>query len=136
MYDQISTPAAIVELDIMERNIQNMIDGAAKYGITHRPHTKVHKSVDLSRLQEQMGCRGITCAKLSEAEIMADGGLKDILVAYPLIGEDKWERFAQLAKRVEKLRCIVNSYCGAEGLSRAGERTGGHHALDADVDDA
>lgn len=124
MYQEISTPAVILEMDTVERNIKNMVEGAAKYGITHRPHTKVHKSIYLSKLQLKLGAKGITCAKLGEAEVMADGGIDDIFIAYPLIGKDKWERYGKLAQRIKCLRTIINSVEGAKGLSEEGVKIG------------
>lgn len=124
MYQQIATPAVLLEMDIVERNIRRMVDTARRYGIAHRPHTKVHKSAELAKLQLRLGATGITCAKLGEAEVMADHGLDDILIAYPLIGSDKWERYGRLASRVGTLRTLVNSTTGAEGLSQTGCRLG------------
>jgi D-serine deaminase-like pyridoxal phosphate-dependent protein len=122
-YNAFPTPAVVVELDIVEKNVRNMIEGLARYGIAHRPHVKTHKSVELAKLQLSLGAKGITCAKLGEAEIMAQNGIDDILVAFPMIGEDKLERYGALAEKCT-LRSIVNSLSGAQGLSLLGERMG------------
>lgn len=119
-YNGLSTPAVVVELDIVERNIRNMITNTAKYGIAHRPHIKVHKCIELANLQLSLGAKGITCAKLGEAEVMAAGGIDDILIAFPIIGEDKLARYGSLSKKCT-LRSIVNSIHGAKGLSILGE---------------
>ena len=68
MYDYLETPAVAIELDIVENNIRSLVENAKKYGIVHRPHTKTHRSVELARLQLSLGAKGITCAKLGEAE--------------------------------------------------------------------
>ena len=123
MYQEIPTPAVAIHLETAYDNIKNMVDAHKAYGTALRPHTKPHRCPFLAHKELEFGSRGITCAKLGEAEVMADAGITDILIAFPLIGEDKWDRYEKLAKRAD-LITIVNSYYGAEGLSRAGERSG------------
>jgi D-serine deaminase-like pyridoxal phosphate-dependent protein len=116
--DYRSTPSVQADMDVVERNIKKAVEALGAYGITHRPHIKVHKSIALAALQQRLGCRGITCAKLGEAEVMADGGIGDILLAYPLIGTEKLERYRLLAERENLLiRTVINSIAGAKGLS-------------------
>jgi D-serine deaminase-like pyridoxal phosphate-dependent protein len=118
--DCFNTPAVHIDLDTVERNITRTVKDLAAYNIAHRPHMKVHKSVYLAKKQLSMGCRGITCAKLGEAEVMADAGIDDILVAFPLIGTDKLERYRALIEKGATMRTIVNSLEGAKGLSDLG----------------
>lgn len=113
---ELPTPAIVVDLDVAEENIRVMQQNAEKYGLVHRPHIKTHRSGYLARKQVEMGCKGITCAKLGEAEVMADNGIKDIFIAYPIIGEDKLQRLYQLSKRIQ-VSTIVNSLKGAKDLS-------------------
>ncbi len=90
------TPALVIDMDRVERNIarvQGLCDAA---GVANRPHIKTHKSPVLARLQVAAGARGITCQKLGEAEIMAAAGLDDILISYNLIGEEKIARLGAL----------------------------------------
>ena len=122
--DYRSTPSVQVDMDVAENNIRQAVEALRKYGIVHRPHMKVHKSVALAKLQQDMGCKGITCAKLGEAEVMADGGITDILLAYPLIGQDKLGRYRLLLERDIAIRTIINSVEGAKGLSDLGESMG------------
>lgn len=119
MYQQISTPGVVVELEQVEKNIQNMAVLNNKHGIAIRPHIKPHKSVYLAGLQLSFGSSGITCATLREAEVMADAGINNILIAYPLIGIDKMNRLAKLLNRIEVI-CVVNSLEGAIQLSTMG----------------
>lgn len=119
MYDSYATPAVVVELNILEKNIDNMIRNNAGYNISHRPHIKTHRSSELAKLQLSHGAKGVTCAKLGEAEVMCTAGIDDILIAYPIIGTDKCARYADLHARCRSLRGIVNSAEGAEGLSNA-----------------
>ena len=88
MYDLIPTPSVVVELEQVTENLKKMDALNRTYGIRVRPHIKPHKSVYFALEQLSCGARGITCAKLSEAETMADYGIDDIFIAYPLIGED------------------------------------------------
>lgn len=77
----IQTPCLILDLDALERNIKKMGDYAAAHGMRHRSHGKMHKSVDVQKLQESLGgAIGVCCQKVSEAEVFARGGIKDILV--------------------------------------------------------
>ena len=117
------TPAVTVDLDIAERNVKKMAQEAAQHGLAHRPHIKTHRSGYFAQMQIKAGCTGITAAKLGEAEVMADDGITDIFIAYPIIGEDKLERLVKLHRRV-KVSTIVNSVEGARSLSRAFDAAG------------
>ncbi|ANY78435.1 alanine racemase [Microvirga ossetica] len=98
---QFGTPAVVIDLDVVERNIarvQALCDAA---GIANRPHIKTHKSPVIAAMQRDAGARGITCQKLGEAEIMAEGGQDDILIAYNLLGEEKMARLGRLLSQVK-----------------------------------
>lgn len=101
---EIGTPALVVDLDIVERNIAKTQALCDAKGIANRPHIKTHKSTELTRLQLAAGARGITCQKLGEAEVMAEAGAEDIFISYNLLGEEK---MARLARLMEKARMIV-----------------------------
>lgn len=117
------TPAVVVDLETAERNIRVMAEQAKLYGLKHRPHVKTHRSGYFAEKQMEYGCCGITAAKLGEAEVMADHGINDIFVAYPLIGKEKMDRLVQLSKRV-KVSTVINSEFGALSLSQAFEACG------------
>lgn len=123
MYDEIPTPAVVVELAQAEQNIRHMNEENAKYHIRVRPHIKPHKSVYFAQEQLRCGAGGITCARLYEAEVMADYGIHDILIAFPLIGKDKMERLGKLLRRA-KITTLVNSVVGARQLSELAESLG------------
>ena len=76
--DELDTPAVVVDLDIMERNMRRLADYCSEHSIALRPHTKTHKIPELAKLQIQFGARGITVAKVSEARVMRDAGIDDI----------------------------------------------------------
>ncbi|MEO6350842.1 MAG: alanine racemase, partial [Candidatus Limnocylindrales bacterium] len=80
----LDTPCLVIDLDVVERNARRMADALGDRGIALRPHIKTHKSVALARLQLESGARGITVGTLGEAEVMADGGIDDIFLAYPI----------------------------------------------------
>ena len=77
----IDTPAIIVDLDIVERNLRKWQEYCDQYGIANRPHIKTHKLVELTRRQLELGAVGITCQKIGEAEVMAEVA-DDILITY------------------------------------------------------
>ncbi|HBF56390.1 MAG TPA: alanine racemase, partial [Afipia sp.] len=93
------TPALVVDMDRVERNIARVQKICDDAGVANRPHIKTHKSPLLARLQIEAGAKGITCQKLGEAEVMADGGINDILISYNLIGDEKMARLGALLAR-------------------------------------
>jgi D-serine deaminase-like pyridoxal phosphate-dependent protein len=120
---ELDTPALLVDLEVLEANLAEMAALAARAEVRLRPHTKTHKSPDIARMQVAAGAAGITCAKLGEAEVMADAGLDDLLIAYPLVGEGKLRRLAGLLERA-RVRVSLDSVEVAEGLGRLGRRLG------------
>ncbi|KLN45487.1 hypothetical protein AAY77_15875 [Providencia rettgeri] len=73
----------------MKKNVRGMTGKLTQQGIEHWPHIKTHKSVELAKFEIACGAKGITCATLQEATVMAKGGIDHILLAYPMIGEQK-----------------------------------------------
>lgn len=120
---QFDTPAAIVYNQRVRRNIQNMVSLLNAYGIASRPHCKVHKSAYFAKLQIEMGAKGITCAKISEAEAMADAGINDLFIANEIIGAQKCQRLMALSKRARVISA-VDSMQGARGLDQAAKNAG------------
>ena len=90
------TPALVIDMDRVERNIARIQKVCDDAGIANRPHIKTHKSPVLAKLQIEAGAKGITCQKLGEAEIMADAGIDDILISYNLLGDEKMGRLGAL----------------------------------------
>jgi D-serine deaminase-like pyridoxal phosphate-dependent protein len=117
------TPAAVIDLDRVEHNIGRVQQLCDQAGVANRPHIKTHKSPVLARMQLAAGARGITCQKLGEAEVMADGGIDDILISYNLLGEAKIGRLGALLKRVTVTATADNPTVVA-GLARAGKIAG------------
>ncbi|MDX6593847.1 MAG: hypothetical protein QOJ13_3043 [Gaiellales bacterium] len=127
------TPCLVVDLDRVESNISRWQTAIAGTGTRFRPHAKTHKTVELARMQLDAGACGLTVAKVGEAEVYVDAGVEDIVVAYPVVGEDKWGRLASLADRA-KIGVNVDSETAAHGLSRAASkrRVDIHVHLDVD----
>jgi len=119
----LETPVLTADLDAIERNISRMQAYCNEHGVALRPHIKTHKLPELARLQLEAGAVGITCQKLGEAEVMADAGVEDILVSFPLVGAAKAERLAALASRV-KMTVAADSAEVAEGLASVLARHG------------
>jgi D-serine deaminase-like pyridoxal phosphate-dependent protein len=95
----IDTPAAVVDLDRLERNLQRWQRYADDAGLRNRPHVKTHRCVEIARMQIAFGAVGVTCQKLGEAEVMVDAGIDDVLIPYNLVGETKLRRLTALLER-------------------------------------
>jgi D-serine deaminase-like pyridoxal phosphate-dependent protein len=98
---EFGTPAAVIDMDRVERNIARVQAACDAAGVANRPHIKTHKSPELAKLQVKAGARGITCQKLGEAEVMADAGIDDILISYNLLGDEKMARLGALRSRID-----------------------------------
>lgn len=127
------TPCLLVDLDKMALNIKRMTETAKKNGVALRPHSKTHKIPEIAAMQIEAGAAGINVAKVSEAEVMADGGIKDIFIAYPVIGESKIKRVLELNKRI-RLIAGVDSMVGAKMLSEAAGSAGQEVEVRLEVD--
>ncbi|MFT5510647.1 MAG: D-serine deaminase-like pyridoxal phosphate-dependent protein [Hyphomicrobiaceae bacterium] len=102
------TPAIVVDMDIIERNIAKLQKLCDTAGVANRPHMKTHKIPALARMQIAAGAQGITCQKLGEAEVMADGGIDDIIVSYNLISAARSGRLSKLLQRLPVKVCADN----------------------------
>ena len=94
--EKIDTPAFLIDLDIMEKNINLMSEYCNSANINLRPHTKHHKSPIIAHKQLQAGAIGICCQKLGEAEVMVAAGIPEILITYEIICEIKFKRLMSL----------------------------------------
>lgn len=120
---EVSTPAVVIDLDVVERNLDRMASYCAEHGIALRPHTKTHKTLEVARRQMERGAVGLTVAKVGEAEVMAQSGTPQILVAHPIIGDEKLLRLAALAEDREVI-VALDSLVAAESLSRVAQQGG------------
>ena len=98
----------------MDRNLARMADYCREHQLLLRPHTKTHKIPALAKRQLASGANGVTVAKLSEAQVMLDAGITDILIAYPIVGPDKKTRLARLAEQAS-IAVSLDSFYGVRG---------------------
>ncbi|MDX1780286.1 MAG: DSD1 family PLP-dependent enzyme [Thalassovita sp.] len=121
----IQTPCLVLDLDALERNIKKMGDYAKAHGMRHRVHGKMHKSVDVAKLQERLGgAVGVCCQKVSEAEVFARGGIKDVLVSNQVRDPLKIDRLAQLPKLGARTIVCVDDIDNVAELSAAAQKHG------------
>ncbi len=116
----ISTPAVVVDLAVVRRNIARFQAYATTHGLAVRPHIKTHKLPEIARMQLAAGAIGITCQKVSEAEAMVDGcpEIRDVLITYNIVGAEKLDRLTALAERV-RLAVVADGPAVVDGLSAA-----------------
>ncbi|MDF3061443.1 MAG: alanine racemase [Microvirga sp.] len=120
---EFGSPAVVIDLDRVERNIARVQAACAAAGVANRPHIKTHKIPEIAKMQRDAGASGITCQKIGEAEVMSEAGLDDILISYNLIGEDKMGRLAKVMERATVTVAADNPTVVA-GLPRAAELSG------------
>jgi D-serine deaminase-like pyridoxal phosphate-dependent protein len=133
LWTALDTPALLVDLDRLERNIAEMAAAAHAAGVDLRPHFKTHKSVAIARRQIDAGAVGLTVAKLDEAEALIDAGIDDVFVAYEIVGAAKVQRALELARRA-RLSLAVDSIAGALGIAGAASRAGVRIAVVIEID--
>jgi len=122
--ERFGTPCAVIDLDAVDRNIARLQSACDTAGLANRPHIKTHKSPVLANRQLAAGAIGITCQKLGEAEVMAEAGIEDILIATNIIGAARSGRLAALQRRMPLKLCADNpvSLAAYAEAGRAAER--------------
>lgn len=130
---EIDTPALVVDLDILDRNLCRVADYAKGHGLRLRPHTKTHKSPRIGRRQLDAGAAGLTVAKVSEAEVMLGAQPQDLLIAYPIVGRAKLERLLNVARRT-RVTVALDSEQAARDLSDAARAAQAEIGVLAEVD--
>ncbi len=122
--EELDTPVAIIDLDVMEKNISEISEIAKNSGVRLRPHIKTHKVPEIASMQIEAGAIGITCAKLGEAEVMVNSiGADDIFIANVIIGDQKIERLLKLSEKA-KVVVGVDSVDVAQQMSDYAVRQG------------
>lgn len=106
---ELETPVLVVDIDAMERNLARMMDTLAGTDVRLRPHLKTAKSPALAWKMIEAGAIGVCCAKISEAEVMANAGIRDILLTSEVAGAGKFDRLVALAKRLPDFKAVVDS---------------------------
>jgi len=114
----IDTPALVLDLDAVERNIDRMQTYCNNHDLDFRPHVKTHKLPEIAQLQLSAGAVGVTCQKLGEAAVMAKAGITDLLISFPLVGELKLQRLVELTEHA-RVSTVGDSALVARAISDA-----------------
>src|SRR6202023_3235439 len=117
--DALDTPAMIVDLPLMEKNIASLIERLKGKGTQVRPHLKTVKSPELAHRLLAAGAIGGCVAKVSEAEVMAQGGIEDLLITTEIVGTPKLARLVALVQKHPRIKVVVDSLIGARALNEA-----------------
>ena len=124
MFNEVETPAVLLDETRMTGNLRAMQDLADQHGVALRPHIKTHKSLEIGRRQIGRGASGVTVATVDEAQVFIEGGFESITVARPVVSPPKWDRLLSAAKaRDTDVRVVTDS---KEGIQVAGERAAVH----------
>jgi 3-hydroxy-D-aspartate aldolase len=130
----LDTPALLIDLPAMARNIERMAAFAKARGINLRPHVKTHKSVEIARRQVAAGAIGVSCVTMGEAEVMVQGGIPGVLITSPAVTPSKIARLIKLAQRARPgdVMVVVDNPQNVAELARAASQL--THPLDVLVD--
>lgn len=130
----LNTPALILDIDALDRNIAAMATLAVRHGVALRPHAKTHKSVDIALRQIAAGAVGVCCAKIGEAEVLTAGGVTGILITSPVAAPAAIDRLAKLAKTAERLMAVVDHPAVARRIDAALTAAGAKLDVIIDID--
>lgn len=117
--ERIETPALVIDKAKTLRNIRRFQDFCDQRGLASRPHIKTHKSAVVAREQLAAGAVGITCQKIGEAEVMSEAGIRDILITFNILGQEKLQRLRALAARLDRLAVVADNGDVIQGLAQA-----------------
>jgi len=128
----LNTPVLVIDRDTLQRNIDAMAAFARENGMALRPHAKTHKSADIAKLQLAAGAVGVCCAKLGEAEALAEGGVQNILITSPVVTPQAIARLIALNGKISQLRVVADNPDNVDAIAAATKAAG--QALDVVVD--
>jgi D-serine deaminase-like pyridoxal phosphate-dependent protein len=131
---KLQTPALVVDLDALDRNIARMAEHAKRHNVALRPHAKTHKSAEIAKRQLAAGALGVCCAKLGEAEALADGGVESILITSPVVTEGGIARLMALNARMKSLMAVCDHADIAARLDAAAGAAGKRLKIVVDID--
>ena len=130
---ELDTPALVIDLDIMDRNLRRIAEYTKAHGLRLRPHTKTHKVPAVGRRQLDSGAVGLTVAKVGEAEVMLGANPPDLLLAYPVFGRSKLERLMEVARKTQ-VTVALDNLVAARQLSEAARAANVEIGVLAEVD--
>jgi D-serine deaminase-like pyridoxal phosphate-dependent protein len=131
--DEVTTPALLLDLDVARRNIATMGEKFRELPAELRPHIKVHKSPELARLEIEAGAIGVACGTAWEAQVMAESGVEDVLVANQVVHPDKVEVLARLA-RDHRITVAIDDARNVDQLDAAAEHAGAQLEVLVEID--
>lgn len=132
--EQIETPALLIDLDILERNIKIMADYFKDKKAKLKPHFKTFKSPTIAHWLINSGAKGISCAKLAEAEVLVNSGIKDVLIANQIVDHEKISRLAGMAHGESKITVAVDNKENIQQLSRSASEIGSRIYVLVEID--
>jgi 3-hydroxy-D-aspartate aldolase len=130
----LNTPVLVIDRDALQRNVVAMAAFARAKGMALRPHAKTHKSVDVAKLQLAAGAVGVCCAKMGEAEALAEGGVCDILITSPVVTPQAIARLVVLNAKIADLRVVADNPENVDALAAAAEAAGKTLNVIVDID--
>jgi D-serine deaminase-like pyridoxal phosphate-dependent protein len=130
---ELDTPALLIDLDLLQQNVDRMAGHLRDRGVAWRPHAKAFKCPAIAHILRRAGAIGVTVAKVSEAEVMVDGGIDDVLIAHLVVGPSKVARLAALARRAD-VKVTVDHFDQVGPLGDAAVSAGAMIGVLVDVD--
>ena len=130
----LNTPALVLDLDMLDRNIAEMASFAKAHNVNLRPHSKTHKSADIARRQMEAGALGVCCAKLGEAEALGEAGIQSLHITSPVVTPQAIQRLVELNAKVSDLMLVVDHPANAEALAAAAAKAGKPLTVIVDID--
>ena len=131
----LNTPVLVTDRAALDRNIAALARFAAGQAVSLRPHAKTHKSPEIARRQLAAGAISISCAKIGEAEVLADDGVrKGLLLTSPVVSVSAITRLAALNLRTDRLMCVVDTIENVDALGAAASRSGKRLRVIGDID--
>ena len=130
----LNTPALVLDLDMLDRNIAEMAKFAKAHNVRLRPHSKTHKSADIARRQIAAGALGVCCAKLGEAEALGEQGISGLHITSPVVTPQAIDRLMALNGKVEGLMVVVDHPANVEALDAAAGKAGKKLTVIIDID--
>ncbi len=122
--DDLPTPALLIDLERMERNLGKMAEDARKMNVGLRPHAKTHKCPIIAKMQMDLGAVGICAAKVSEAEVMLAAGVDKVLITSPVVTKEKISRVIDLAKQSPGIQMVVDNAKTIDDFNAAAKEAG------------
>jgi 3-hydroxy-D-aspartate aldolase len=130
----LNTPVLVLDVEALDRNIAEMAAFAKAHEVKLRPHSKTHKSADIARRQIAAGALGCCCAKLGEAEALAEAGIEGLHITSPVVTPQAIARLIELNGRMKDLMVVVDHPANAEALAAAAAKAGKPLAVIIDID--